>query len=408
MAFNGSGTFARIHNWVTDKANSVKITASRQDTEDDGFATGLSNTICRDGQSTISANIPFNSKKITGLAAGTTAGDSVRYEQVALVANDLSDLASASTAATNLGLGTGDSPQFTAVNIGHATDTTLARVSAGVLSVEGNTIYHATGTDVPVTDGGTGASTAAGARTNLAAAGTGVANTFTASQTIAQATPSVVVLQNTTATPAAGTVCGQVRYTGQDDGGNTTPYARIDGVVDDDTDTSEDGYIEFRTTQNGIALGNKLSIGGGVYTPNATGGDQAIDTINAKAVYDDGVLLCAPIEDVKLGSFDKVAWTALAPHGAVTVYETMKARGYVPGSADSFADEVTAHEGIPGYWNQAEWEARLARTKKDDKGRDIIDRVSHAEVIERLLLVNDLQALAIVDLTNRVKALEAA
>jgi hypothetical protein len=86
MAFNGSGTFARIHNWVTDKANSVKITASRMDTEDDGFATGLSNTICRDGQSTISANIPFNSKKITGLAAGTTAGDSVRYEQVGLLA----------------------------------------------------------------------------------------------------------------------------------------------------------------------------------------------------------------------------------------------------------------------------------------------------------------------------------
>jgi len=38
------------------------------------------------------------------------------------------------------GLDTDDSPQFTAVNIGHATDTTLARVSAGVLSVEGVTI----------------------------------------------------------------------------------------------------------------------------------------------------------------------------------------------------------------------------------------------------------------------------
>ena len=34
------------------------------------------------------------------------------------------------------GLTTADSPQFTAVNIGAATDTTLARVSAGVLSVE--------------------------------------------------------------------------------------------------------------------------------------------------------------------------------------------------------------------------------------------------------------------------------
>lgn len=65
------------------------------------------------------------------------------------------------------GLTTSDSPQFTALNIGHATDTTLARLSAGDLTVEGNLLYRAGGTDVPVTDGGTGASTQAGARTNL-------------------------------------------------------------------------------------------------------------------------------------------------------------------------------------------------------------------------------------------------
>ena len=65
----------------------------------------------------------------------------------------------AAAAATALGVGTGDSPQFTAVNVGAASDTTLARASAGNLTVEGNAIYRAGGTDVPVTDGGTGAST---------------------------------------------------------------------------------------------------------------------------------------------------------------------------------------------------------------------------------------------------------
>src|SRR5689334_120355 len=52
------------------------------------------------------------------------------------------------------------------LNIGNA-DTTIARVSAGDISVEGNLIYRAGGTDVPITDGGTGASTAGGALTNL-------------------------------------------------------------------------------------------------------------------------------------------------------------------------------------------------------------------------------------------------
>ena len=59
---------------------------------------------------------------------------------------------------TSIGVGTGNSPQFTAVELGHATDTTIARASAGNVTIEGNEIYRAGGTDVPVADGGTGQS----------------------------------------------------------------------------------------------------------------------------------------------------------------------------------------------------------------------------------------------------------
>lgn len=69
---------------------------------------------------------------------------------------------SAVTRAT-LGLDTTDNPQFAGINVGHASDTTLNRASAGVLQVEGNRLFAVGGTDVPIADGGTGASTATAA-----------------------------------------------------------------------------------------------------------------------------------------------------------------------------------------------------------------------------------------------------
>lgn len=57
---------------------------------------------------------------------------------------------SGATARTSMGVGTGDSPQFTGVNIGHATDTTITRASAGVIAVEGNNVLMANNIGVTV------------------------------------------------------------------------------------------------------------------------------------------------------------------------------------------------------------------------------------------------------------------
>ncbi len=45
------------------------------------IATGLSTAVLKDGSQTLTANIPMSSFKLTGLAAGSASGDSLRYEQ---------------------------------------------------------------------------------------------------------------------------------------------------------------------------------------------------------------------------------------------------------------------------------------------------------------------------------------
>ena len=99
---------------------------------------------------------------------------------------------SGATLRTSIGVGTTDTPQFTGLDLG-GTDATLTKNSAGDLNIEGNIIYRAGGTDVPITDGGTGLSTLPTGL--LVGAGTG---TITA-KTIGIADDNIVEIDDTDA-----------------------------------------------------------------------------------------------------------------------------------------------------------------------------------------------------------------
>lgn len=75
MPFNGTGTFNRVYSWTNDKNNGINITASRMDTDTDGIAQGLSNVICKDGQQTTTARIPFAAG--LSFASGTAMATSI-------------------------------------------------------------------------------------------------------------------------------------------------------------------------------------------------------------------------------------------------------------------------------------------------------------------------------------------
>ena len=75
MAFNGSGSFS-IETTGNPVVDDTDIDATVHNATMTEIAAGLSGCITRDGQSTVSANIPMNTKKFTGLGAGSALTDS--------------------------------------------------------------------------------------------------------------------------------------------------------------------------------------------------------------------------------------------------------------------------------------------------------------------------------------------
>jgi microcystin-dependent protein len=78
--FDGSGNFNRSFppgGWQGDAAASIKIKADRHDQHDADLASGLSNALCKDGQSQVTANIPWNGFRITNLGTPSAPTDAV-------------------------------------------------------------------------------------------------------------------------------------------------------------------------------------------------------------------------------------------------------------------------------------------------------------------------------------------
>jgi hypothetical protein len=66
---NGAGIFTVTN---PDFVSGTTISSSEMDANFSDVATGITQSIAADGQTTITANLPMNSKKLTGLAAGSS------------------------------------------------------------------------------------------------------------------------------------------------------------------------------------------------------------------------------------------------------------------------------------------------------------------------------------------------
>lgn len=172
-----------------------------------------------------------------------------------------------------------------------STGTTVTVTDAATLYVKSR---PAQGTNITVTNAwaawfGGPVKIAAGTLNGLEITTSNAGNHIKVESTDAGATagPSIV-LDRFSASPAANDVLGELQLLGRSSTAVSRAYARIRALAKTVTNGSENGLLALRTMLSGTEA-DRLILGGGVYTPNATGGDKGIDTINALAFYTDGV-----------------------------------------------------------------------------------------------------------------------
>ena len=146
---------------------------------------------------------------------------------------------------------------------------------------------------------------------NIFSSASNISNILAISTDAGASAGPFISVRRTSASPAANDAIGVFNFQGADAGGNNTNYGQLQADILDTTDGSEDGQFSFNTVVAGT-LTFRMKIAQGVWIGSPTGGDRGVGTLNAVAVYDDSVLLCAPVEYMKSGTVNTAMWDGYA------------------------------------------------------------------------------------------------
>jgi hypothetical protein len=175
-----------------------------------------------------------------------------------------------------IGLGTSDSPQFTGVNVGHATDTTITRVSAGLIAVEGVNLLRTSDVDDTPVNGATTDPVSSNWAFDHAA--------LSASETVVGHVELATVAELNTGTDAGRAVSPDV-IAGSNIG---TRYAGVTLNGTTALTTSEKAYLRIPAALTGM---NLVSVSATVGTGAAGSSSSGTPTFTVKNVTDNNQML---------------------------------------------------------------------------------------------------------------------
>jgi hypothetical protein len=182
MARNGSGTYSLPSGNPVVSGSTISSNWANNTLSD--IATALTGSLAKDGQTVPTANIPMGGFKLTGLAAATTNGDALRFEQLptlaslgAAAAGANSDITSLSGLTTPLSQAQGGTGSVAGVS--SKIQSITASVAANALTISASALAL----DFRSTTLGTGsATTVSGTPANLVVPSSATLGTVSAQQ----------------------------------------------------------------------------------------------------------------------------------------------------------------------------------------------------------------------------------
>ena len=128
MSYNGSGVF-QINTTGQPVVAGTVISSTAFNALTSDLATGLSTAITKDGQTTVTANIPLAGFKITGLGAATVGTDAVQYAQIQSNTDKLVTVSGTDTLTGSV------TPALTAYAAGNLFSFVVANTNTGAVTI---------------------------------------------------------------------------------------------------------------------------------------------------------------------------------------------------------------------------------------------------------------------------------